>query len=40
MNPGVYELTKIMDFYKNSAFWHHRTPANEFFFFLKNGKHE
>ena len=34
MNPGVYELTKIMDFYKSSAFWHHRTPANAFFFFF------
>jgi len=38
MNLRVYELTKIMDFYKSSAFWHHRTPANTFFFFFEKRK--
>ena len=38
MNLRVYELTKIMDFYKSSAFWHHRTPANTFFCFFEKRK--
>ena len=38
MNLRVYELTKIMDFYKSSAFWHHRTPANTFLCFFEKRK--